>query len=497
MNNICLIGFLSPYFYSPLLLRAIPPIFMENENDFASERNNNDLAVQRFEDMLRNHKSLFFDVDEFEDLLDFYNSKSNYIKALEVAKLALEQHPKSSNLLTAIAQLYLSIHKPQEALKYLNLAESYEPFNFDLIYTKAGVYSQLRKSDKAIDLYKKALQLAEENDKEDILLQLAFEFENINKYNDAIQYLKEILLTNKENETALYELGFCFDFSEQIDQGRMYFKSFVDQNPYSYIGWYNLGITYGKLDLHEKAIHCYEFSIAIKEDFSAAYFNKAHSLNKLGQYVEALTCFNETLQYDTEDSLCYFYIGESFEKLEDFPKAISYYKRALQRDEYMADAWYGIASCYYELDRILDCISYVNKAISYDEYNPEYFYLLGEAQSENSFDQEALTSFEKVYELDPSNPTILIDLANTAKKLNEHEEATNYFVKGVREQKGNAKLIYNFVAFLLEKEDLINAMFYLDVALKEHYEERNELFDAYEEAKYNQQVIDLFDYYKK
>jgi len=73
----------------------------------------------------------------------------------------------------------------------------------------------------------------------------------------------------------------------------------------------------------------------------------------------------------------------------------------------------------------------------------------------------------------------------------------NYFVLGVQNQPKNGKLLYNFVAFLLQKGDIINAMFYLDVALKNHYKEKDALFEAYENAKYHPQVIDLLEYYKK
>ena len=162
----------------------------------------------------------------------------------------------------------------------------------------------------------------------------------------------------------------------------------------------------------------------------------------------------------------------------------------------MADAWHGIASCYFELGRELDAISYVKKSIKLDEFNPEYHYLLGEAQSTLGFQSEALESFKKVYDLDPENETILIDLANASKELNDNEEAMNYYILGVQNQSKNGKLLYNFVAFLLQKGDLINAMFYLDLALKNYYDEKDELFEAYGEAKYNPQVIELLEYYK-
>ena len=470
---------------------------MDSEYEFSPEESSNLIVVERFEEMLSEKKSFFFDVDEFEDLLNYYNSKNNVNRALAVVKHAMQLHPDSATILVSCAQLYVAIHKPQEALRYLNLAETFEPFNIELFYTKASIFSQLRKSDKAIEQYKKALDHAEDFEKEDIQLQLAFEYENLSKYSFAIEHLQEILKTNHENETALYELGFCYDVSEKIEDGKAYFEKFVNLHPYSYIGWFNLGITFGKLKLYEKAIDAYDFAIAIKEDFSSAYFNKAHCFGQQGNHVEALKCFNETLQFDTEDSLSYYYMGESLEKLESYEKAVSFYKKAIELDEFLADAWLGVGSCYFELGRDLDSISYIKKALELDELNPDYYYLLGEVQTQLGFYKEALASFLKVYELDVQNDTILIDIANTCDELNDSEEAMNYFCKGVKDQPNNGKLLYNFVAFLFKKGDLINALFYLDSALKNFYDLKEELFEVYEEAKFNPQVIELLEYYKK
>jgi hypothetical protein len=43
----------------------------------------------------------------------------------------------------------------------------------------------------------------------------------------------------------------------------------------------------------------------------------------------------------------------------------------------------------------------------------------------------------------------------------------------------------------------MNAMFYLDSALNNHYEDLDLLFEAYEEARNHPRVIELIDYYKK
>lgn len=469
---------------------------MENDAQLPFDESKEKALARRFESMLREKESFFFDVDELEHLIDYYNSKNETVKAMDVVKYALKLHPNSASLLVSCAQLYVAIHKPQEALRYLNSAETFEPFNRDLYYTKGSIFSQLRKSDKAIEQYKKALEFAEASEKEDICLQLAFEYENINNYTEAIECLKQILAFNPENETALYEIGFCYDVSEALEEGRDFFAEFIDLHPYSYIGWYNLGITYGKLDLLEKAIDCYDFSIAIKEDFSSAYFNKAHCYSQTEEYEKAMACFHETLAIDNEDSLSHYYIGECLEKLENYQKAISSYKKAIEIDDFIADAWFGIGNCYFELGQFYDSLSYIKKAISLDDSNSDYYYLIGDVQYELGFMEEALLSFQKVYELDEKDETIIIDLAKTLEELGRHDQVMDYYCLGVKSQTDNGKLLYNFVAFLLKRGDQINAYFYLDLALKNHFEDHPTLFEAYKEAQMDEQVIDLIEHYR-
>lgn len=470
---------------------------MENEGDNPIEGNSISLVVQRYEEMVTNNGSYFFDVDEFEDLIEFYLDNNLPDKAFKVAEFALGQHPKSATLLLNSAQILLSVYKPQKALHYLKLAENIEPYNLDLHLSKANAFSQLRKPEKAIENYKKALVYADEKEKEDIFLQMAFENENRDRYDLAIEHLQEVLEINPENETAIYEIGFCFDASENTQKGLLFFKQFVDKSPYSYIGWHNMGMSYFKLDLYERAIECFDFSIAIKPDFSSAYFNKAHCLSNLENYKDAIECFEETLEYDAEDSYTFYCIGECYEKLEKYQKAIGFYKKSLDLDDFNADAWLGIGACHNELDQLQDAISYVKKAIKIDAHNPEYWLVFGDVQSKMGFLEEAKISFENVLKLEPENADIYSDLAWTHEQLDDYAEALRYFREGIEKFSCHAKLFYNFAAFLLKNGQLEESLFNLDTALSLNYGELDVFFEACEDGIFHPQVLELIEYHKK
>ena len=83
-----------------------------------------------------------------------------------------------------------------------NQIENLESYQSELLLTKAALHSQIRDSKNAIKLYKQALQVCEEFEKDEIFVDLAVEYENAHDFNGAIQILQQGLLHNPKNEFA-------------------------------------------------------------------------------------------------------------------------------------------------------------------------------------------------------------------------------------------------------------------------------------------------------
>src|SRR4051812_16060136 len=88
--------------------------------------------LERFENMLKEGRVIYFDVEIFEEIIDHYIGNNEYKKALRGLEAALTQHPGNANLLLLKADLYLSTGKLQKSLECLNIVEQIEPYNSEV-----------------------------------------------------------------------------------------------------------------------------------------------------------------------------------------------------------------------------------------------------------------------------------------------------------------------------------------------------------------------------
>ena len=96
---------------------------MSDYPDF--EENNNEevkLSIQKFEQILSDDAQFYFDVDEFSEMIDFYLSKIESGKALEVIKYAQQQHPSSNIFQLKEAQVLAYTGKYEDALEIVDRA---------------------------------------------------------------------------------------------------------------------------------------------------------------------------------------------------------------------------------------------------------------------------------------------------------------------------------------------------------------------------------------
>ena len=205
----------------------------------SNEEEDYNLSLSKFESMLKTNKVLFFDSEEFEEIILHYLDMGKVALAKKALKLALEQHPRSTGLRLVQVEMMVYDNKLEPAEKLLNELYAIEPNNEEIYIQKANIYSKRDNHEKAVELLKTALEYTD--DYADVYNLIGMEYLFMDNLELAKENFIKCLEEDAEDQTALYNVVYCFEFLDQNTEAIAYLNSYVDTNPHSEIAWHQIG----------------------------------------------------------------------------------------------------------------------------------------------------------------------------------------------------------------------------------------------------------------
>lgn len=450
--------------------------------------------INRFEQMVKDDSQYFFDVDEFEAIIDYYLDTQELEMAAKAISEGLRQHPSCTEFDIRKARLLAYEKKYYEALELLNHIELLEPANDQVYMAKGEIYSMMNKHELAIEEYKKSIPYAE--NPEEIYASIAYEYENKNDYPQAIAYLKKALKVKPDSENIIHEIAFFFELIGKEEDAIDFFTEFLDKNPYSKVAWFNLGVFYNTLELYEKAIEAYEFTLAIDEEFSSAYFNIANSYSGLQHYKKAIKYYEKTFEFETPEPLTYYYIGESYENLGEYEIAKDNFNKAIKLDDKIGDPWAGLARIALKQKQDIKAIKYYEKAISLIPLNDDFKYELGVVKLKNRLFYEAENLFAEVVEHDSTFIEAWINYSVCLNHSANIDAAIDIIEQAIEKNKDEASLWYRLAGLLYKSGKVQQAYYYIETAMKLNFETHFELLEFLPELEKESRFVELLGVYK-
>jgi tetratricopeptide (TPR) repeat protein len=447
--------------------------------------------VHKYEEMIARNESYYFDVDQFEEIIDFYCESNKYAFAIKVIEYAYTLFPENTTLALREVQILAEMGFLTKALSKLKTLRKFEPQNEEVLLTMASIYSQLREHKMAIELYKKALEFAGDELFEEINMEIALEYENMDRYDKAIEVLHVALERQPENETLLYELAYCYEMSDRTAECIEYYRRFLDTFPYSFPAWYNMGNAYQKLDQLSDAVEAYDYCLAIQEDFVPAIMNKAHALFKMEKYHESIKVFEESYTYETPQANTYCHIGECFEKLGELDKALFYYKKSMHCDEFFGDAYIGMGIVLDLMGRTKEGILFMEKAIAMEPENVDYKLFMAELLNKLGEFERSGDIYRVVAEKFEDNEDVWLDYADWAMQQKNSTLALQLTNDGWSHNPQSDTLGFRKVAYLLDTGNTAEAEELLLRLMTKNPEGARELAEYYPAIEQNQLFIDL------
>jgi len=452
-------------------------------------------SIIRFEEMLNTNSTIYFDVYEFENIIDYYLDQHNIHNAKAAIECGLKQHPKATSIKLRLAQIYIQNGKPSKGLHFLREIEPIESSNGEFYLLKGSALNILGKKDDAKYAFDSAIQLATEG-RDEVIFSIAFSYINTRRYDLAIKYLILAHEINPKNLMVLQELAMVYERIDELGKSIVYYHKYLNIEPYAENIWFNLGMVYTSLDEYQKAINAYDFAIAICPDYISAYFSKANTLVNSGLYKEAIKTFEEIIFIEPDNVQAYTYIGECYEKLKLFNRAIHFYIKSIEIDKSFGDAWYGLGMSNFHLKFYSKSLNYFVRANALDPENPEYWFMLGKVYRKLNLLEKSAESYNRVVELDPNDYEAWLSHADILFLENKVYDAIQILNKAYQYNNEISTINYNLAAYYLYIDQPQLAYEFFEKGLAINFSEHSNLLSQYPLASKNKTITALIKKYK-
>ena len=231
--------------------------------------------------------------EKLEIAANYYNNKDYQNAINEYLKIT----PATSDTMLGVASCYQNMGDNDKAIEYYKKALNLAPQNSDIAYYIAALYADKEDISNAKGYAEKAVSLNKDNKQANELLeslnaQLAsqeldkaislFDSEN---YTESLALLNKILSAQPDDAYALYYRGMIYDTQKKYSQAITDYKKAISINPDLTIVNYLIGVDYDMLEQYKNAVSHYK-----------AFTNKYAENDDYMKYAQ--TRLGELKQYD-------------------------------------------------------------------------------------------------------------------------------------------------------------------------------------------------------
>ena len=389
-----------------------------SEEDFDDDYQ---ISLSKFESMLKTNKVLFFDSEEFEEIILHYLDLGKPNLAKKALKLGLDQHPKSTGLKLVHVEMLVYEEKLDQADKLLNELFLIEPNNEEVYIQKAAIFSKRENHEKAVEFLKKALEFTD--DYADVYNLIGMEYLFMDDLELAKQNFIRCLEEDLDDQSALYNVVYCHEFLDQNQEAIDYLMKYIDMNPYSEIAWHQVGRLHYILKNYEEAVRSFEFSTYIDDEFIGAFMENGKALERLKRYDLAIENYLRTIELDDPTSYALLRLGKCYEKLGHREEALNFYNQTVHEDPLLDKGWIAITDFYVRQKNYEKALFYVNKALDIDKENKAYWKRYATLnRSINDF-EAAEFGYRKAVQFGDSNLDTWLYWSDAVLNLKEYESA--------------------------------------------------------------------------
>lgn len=342
-------------------------------------------------------------------------------QAKAVYKKYLKTQPNDTLVLGRLVQLMFMQEEFVEVIDYAERLSDYEPENLNLKVKLGILYKDVKKYNKAVQIFKDLLAVAPDND--NIIYYLGAIFQEMKQYDSSIEYFAKVRDTSGLYQDSSLQIAQMLSLMAQT-QGNE-----EDEEKYS-----KRFLSFIDSKIDELKTFKVDFSV-----IKASYFE---NIDQNEEAIAALEAVAEDKSFNIDHK---FYLAALYEKIKEFNDSEKIVLNILKTHPENAHAWNFLGYSYLErgvkMDRAYEFIAKAVKLSPKDGYIRDslgwYYFKTGKLDL-------ALTELRAAIKSEPGDISINKHLAVVYTSLNDFKKAKHYIKKAlsvVQGEKERAELI--------------------------------------------------------
>ena len=415
----------------------------DDEDNYLEHEAEMEKSIERYEAMLKDHNSVYFDSEEFEYIIDHYTKNNQLKRSRQAVELAMEQHPESNMLKIKYARQYLLENDAQRAFDIMQQVERVDDDEDpDYFLTLGSCLAALGKSEEALENYFNALPYFDEDEKFELYNAIAYEYQHMRKYDQALDFYKKALALADDKDTIFHEIRCCFLSAGRKEDALAFFQDIIDKDPYNSKAWTNIGDIYRMMGQYEESIDPYEYALSIDPEDLWTNMHLADIYYDLGRYKEAIDTLEEALRNEVETSMIHTTIGDCYYRLNDLPAAEEHFLKALEINPMIGSGHAGLGYVYSDRGQSLKAIKCFEKALEYEPWETDHLFSIATDYMKLKDYDKAMEYLQQIQKMTPGDADAYYYIADLYGQQDKIDEAINTIKFGLLQTDNDPSLLY-------------------------------------------------------
>ncbi|WP_299182828.1 tetratricopeptide repeat protein [uncultured Chryseobacterium sp.] len=329
----------------------------------------------------------------------YYSNLGNPRKSIEICKKALELKEEENFLHNFIADEYVNLGDPFNALKHYRKALKEDPSDEYSLENCMLCFSELNKSDEAIAFLNEYLDQFPYS--ETAWFEYGQFYFNRKNYEEAIKGYDYLLAINSNSVGVYANKAACYEALGQYKKAVEVYEEMLELEYTKAFTYYKIGLCYKALKQPILALNSFQRSLREDPQFYLSMMEQSYIYEEMGGMTEALHFAKEATQLnennlDYQKRLAFLFIDSG-----KFEESLSCLKKLVEVEPSRFYNWYAYSEVLMLLGEYEEAVTVLNKALRAHN-RAELYYQLSNCYFNLKEQEKGVESLQNALDLDPS-----------------------------------------------------------------------------------------------